>query len=143
MWRIATSPTEKRRYIIADTPGHEMYTRNMVTGASTAHLIILLIDAKAGIQTQSKRHAFISSLLGIPNVIVAINKMDLVDYSQERYEELCAEYRSFCARLKLGSLTFTPDQCARRRSNRQPRRQHAVVRRNDDPRETRSNLRRQ
>jgi len=100
--------TEKRRYIIADTPGHEMYTRNMVTGASTAHLIILLIDAKAGIQTQSKRHAFISSLLGIPNVIVAINKMDLVDYSQERYEELCAEYRSFCARLKLGSLTFTP-----------------------------------
>lgn len=100
--------TEKRRYIIADTPGHEQYTRNMVTGASTANLIILLIDAKLGIQTQSKRHAFISSLLGIPNVIVAINKMDLVDYSEQRYLELCEEYRSFCARLQLGSLQFIP-----------------------------------
>ena len=100
--------TQKRRYIIADTPGHEQYTRNMVTGASTANLIILLIDAKLGIQTQSKRHAFISSLLGIPNVIVAINKMDLVDYSEQRYLELCEEYRSFCARLQLGSLQFIP-----------------------------------
>lgn len=100
--------TEKRRYIIADTPGHEQYTRNMVTGASTANLIILLIDAKLGIQTQSKRHAFISSLLGIPNVIVAINKMDLVDYSEQRYKELCDEYRAFCARLQLSSLQFIP-----------------------------------
>ena len=100
--------TQKRRYIIADTPGHEQYTRNMVTGASTANLIILLIDAKLGIQTQSKRHAFISSLLGIPNVIVAINKMDLVDYSEQRYLELCEEYQSFCARLQLGSLQFIP-----------------------------------
>ena len=100
--------TKKRRYIIADTPGHEQYTRNMVTGASTASLIILLIDAKLGIQTQSKRHAFISSLLGVPNVIVAINKMDLVDYSEERYHELCEQYRAFCARLQLGSLQFIP-----------------------------------
>ena len=100
--------TEKRRYIIADTPGHEQYTRNMVTGASTAKLVILLINAKNGIQTQSKRHAFISSLLGVENVIVAINKMDLVDHSQSRFQEICREYEEFCAKLHLSSLSFVP-----------------------------------
>ena len=74
--------TPKRRFIIADTPGHEQYTRNMVTGASTANLAVILIDAQNGVLTQSKRHGFIASLLGIPHIVVAVNKMDLVDYSQ-------------------------------------------------------------
>ena len=100
--------TQKRRYIIADTPGHEQYTRNMVTGASGCSLIVLLVDARRGIQTQSKRHAFISSLLGIPNVVVAINKMDLVDFAESRFLELCGEYEAFCSRLDLGSLSFVP-----------------------------------
>ena len=100
--------TQHRRFIIADTPGHEQYTRNMVTGASTASLILLLIDARHGIQTQSKRHAFISSLLGIPNVLVAINKMDLVDYSEDVYRRICREYDVFSAKLKLGSLSYVP-----------------------------------
>ena len=100
--------TERRRFIIADTPGHEQYTRNMVTGASTADLILLLIDARAGIQVQSKRHAFISSLLGIPHVVVAVNKMDLVDFSEERFEEIRTEYGAFCSRMQLESLHFVP-----------------------------------
>ena len=80
--------TAERRFIIADCPGHRQYTRNMVTGASTADVSVVLIDARRGVLEQSKRHAFISALLGIPQMVVAINKMDLVDYSQERYEEL-------------------------------------------------------
>ncbi len=84
--------TEKRKYIIADTPGHEQYTRNMVTGASTADVAIILIDARKGVLTQTKRHSFIVSLLGIRHIIVAINKMDLVDFSKERYEEIKAQY---------------------------------------------------
>ncbi|MEE9126298.1 MAG: adenylyl-sulfate kinase, partial [Planctomycetota bacterium] len=103
-----TFATKNRQFIIADTPGHEQYTRNMVTGASTASLILLLIDARHGIQTQSKRHAFISSLLGIPNVLVAINKMDLVDYSEDVYRRICREYDAFSAKLKLGSLSYVP-----------------------------------
>ena len=100
--------TERRRFIIADTPGHEQYTRNMVTGASTANLIVLLIDARAGIQVQSKRHAFISSLLGIPHVLVAVNKMDLVDYSEARFDEIRTGYEAFCSRMQLDSLHFVP-----------------------------------
>ena len=100
--------TERRRFIIADTPGHEQYTRNMVTGASTADLIVLLIDARAGIQIQSKRHAFISSLLGIPHVLVAVNKMDLVDYSEARFDEIRTDYEAFCSRMQLDSLHFVP-----------------------------------
>jgi bifunctional enzyme CysN/CysC len=100
--------TPKRRFMIADCPGHEQYTRNMVTGASTADLALLLIDARLGILTQSKRHAFIASLLGIPHVAVCINKMDLVGWSQEVYERLRDEYQAFAARLNIRDLTFIP-----------------------------------
>ena len=100
--------TAKRKFIIADTPGHEQYTRNMATGASSADLAILMIDARNGVMTQTKRHSFIVSLLGIRHVVVAINKMDLVDFSEERYEEICNEYRSFATRLDLPDLHFIP-----------------------------------
>jgi sulfate adenylyltransferase large subunit len=94
--------TAKRRFIIADCPGHRQYTRNMVTGASTADVAVVLIDARRGVLEQSKRHAFISALLGIPQMVVAINKMDLVDYSRERYEELVAEFEAFAQKLRGG-----------------------------------------
>jgi len=100
--------TPKRKFIIADTPGHEQYTRNMATGASTANLAIVLIDTQKGVVTQSKRHTFIASLLGIPHIVVAINKMDLVDYSQEVYERICGEFRNFAAKLEVADLTFIP-----------------------------------
>lgn len=100
--------TAKRKFIIADTPGHEQYTRNMATGASTADLAVILIDARHGVLTQTKRHSFIVSLLGIRHVVVTINKMDLVDFSQERYDEICAEYRSFASRLDMPDLHFIP-----------------------------------
>ena len=100
--------TAKRKFIIADTPGHEQYTRNMATGASSADLAVILIDARHGVLTQTKRHSFIVSLLGIRHVVVAVNKMDLVDYSEDRYEEICDEYRSFAARLDLPDLHFIP-----------------------------------
>jgi bifunctional enzyme CysN/CysC len=91
--------TARRRFIIADCPGHQQYTRNMVTGASTADVAVVLIDARRGVLEQSKRHAFISALLGIPEMVVAINKMDLVDHSQERFEELVEEFEGFAAKL--------------------------------------------
>jgi sulfate adenylyltransferase large subunit len=91
--------TPKRRFIIADCPGHQQYTRNMVTGASTADLSVILLDARKGVLEQSKRHAFISALLGIPHLVVAVNKMDLVDYSQERFDELVAEFAVFAQKL--------------------------------------------
>jgi len=91
--------TPKRRFIIADCPGHQQYTRNMVTGASTADLSVILLDARKGVLEQSKRHAFISALLGIPHLVVAVNKMDLVDYSQERFDELVAEFEVFAQKL--------------------------------------------
>lgn len=91
--------TEKRKFIIADTPGHEQYTRNMATGASTADVAIILIDARQGVLTQTKRHSYISSLLGIKNIIVAINKMDLVDFSQERFEEIKNNYEKVIPNL--------------------------------------------
>src|SRR5271155_184742 len=94
--------TARRRFIIADCPGHRQYTRNMVTGASTADVAVVLIDARKGVLEQSKRHAFISALLGIPQMVVAINKMDLVEYSQERYEELVAEFEEFATKLRGG-----------------------------------------
>jgi sulfate adenylyltransferase large subunit len=94
--------TAKRRFIIADCPGHRQYTRNMVTGASTADVSVVLLDARRGVLEQSKRHAFISALLGIPQMIVAINKMDLVDYSQARYEELVEEFEAFARKLRGG-----------------------------------------
>ena len=100
--------TVKRRFIIADTPGHEQYTRNMVTGASTADLSIILVDAGKGLQTQSRRHAIIASLLGIPHVVLAVNKMDLVDYSQEVFERIRGEFIAFCRQLDFAGLDFIP-----------------------------------
>ncbi len=103
--------TEKRKFIIADTPGHEQYTRNMATGASTCDLAIILIDARYGVQTQTRRHTFISSLLGINNIVVAINKMDLVDYSEARFNEIQTEYANFVNQLgdrKPSNIIFTP-----------------------------------
>jgi len=100
--------TDKRKFIIADTPGHEQYTRNMATGASTADLAIILIDARHGVLTQTRRHSFIASLLGIKHVIVAINKMDLVDYSEERFNEIKEDYLKFSAQLNLGDIQFAP-----------------------------------
>ncbi len=92
--------TPKRRFIIADCPGHQQYTRNMVTGASTADLSVILLDARKGVLEQSKRHAFISALLGIPHLVVAVNKMDLVDHSRERFEELVGEFEVFARKLQ-------------------------------------------
>ena len=100
--------TPKRKFIIADTPGHIEYTRNMVTGASTADVAIILIDARHGIIEQSKRHSYISSLLKIPNVIVAINKMDLVDFSKEVFNAIKSEYEEISAILKLKNVIFIP-----------------------------------
>ncbi|HET6952466.1 MAG TPA: GTP-binding protein [Acidimicrobiales bacterium] len=100
--------TPRRKFIIADTPGHIQYTRNMVTGASTADLALVLVDARKGVLEQSRRHAFLASLLGIPHLVVCINKMDLVDWSQERYEEIKAEFRSFAMKLDVHDLTFVP-----------------------------------
>ena len=100
--------TPKRKFIIADTPGHIQYTRNMVTGASTADLAIVLLDARKGVIEQSRRHAFIASLLRIPHLVVAVNKMDLVDYSEDRFNEIVEEFRGFAAKLDIGDLTFIP-----------------------------------
>jgi len=100
--------TNKRKFIIADTPGHEQYTRNMVTGASTANLAILLVDARTGVITQTKRHTYIVSLLGIKHVVVAINKMDLVDFSQDRYDEICEDYKNFITGLNIPDINFIP-----------------------------------
>ncbi|MBL0710692.1 MAG: sulfate adenylyltransferase subunit CysN [Colwellia sp.] len=100
--------TDKRKFIIADTPGHEQYTRNMATGASTCDLAIILIDARYGVQTQTRRHSFICSLLGIKHIVVAVNKMDLVDYSQERYQAIKKEYREFAESLNFSDIRFVP-----------------------------------
>jgi len=100
--------TPKRKFIIADTPGHIQYTRNMVTGASTADAALILIDARNGVLEQSRRHAFLASLLGIPHLIMCINKMDLVDYSQARFEEIRGEFRRFATKLEVGDLSFIP-----------------------------------
>lgn len=100
--------TPKRKFIIADTPGHVQYTRNMVTGASTADLAIILIDARKGVLEQSRRHSFIASLLRIPHLVVAVNKMDLVDYSEERFDEIVEEFGHFASKLEVTDLTFIP-----------------------------------
>ncbi len=100
--------TEKRKFIIADTPGHEQYTRNMATGASKCDLAIILVDVRSGVLPQTKRHSFIVSLLGIKHVIVAINKMDLVDFDEARYEQIVADYKAFAVRLDIPDLHFIP-----------------------------------
>jgi bifunctional enzyme CysN/CysC len=100
--------TPRRKFIIADTPGHIQYTRNMVTGASTADLALILVDARKGIVEQSRRHAFLSSLLQIPHLVLCVNKMDLVDWSQERFQEIADEFRDFAAKLDVSDLTTVP-----------------------------------
>ncbi|HXL73127.1 MAG TPA: GTP-binding protein, partial [bacterium] len=100
--------TANRKFIIADTPGHEQYTRNMVTGASTANLAIVLIDARNGVMTQSRRHGFIASLLGIPHVTVAINKMDLVDFSETVFEKIKKDYEAFAQQVGIKELKVIP-----------------------------------
>ncbi|MFT5791400.1 MAG: sulfate adenylyltransferase subunit 1 [Saprospiraceae bacterium] len=100
--------TPKRKFIIADTPGHIQYTRNMVTGASTANLALLLVDARHGIIEQTKRHAFIASLLQIPHIAVCVNKMDLVDYSEEAFKKIKADFEDFSSKLEIKDVRFIP-----------------------------------
>jgi sulfate adenylyltransferase large subunit len=100
--------TPRRKFIIADTPGHIQYTRNMVTGASTADLAIVLVDARNGLTEQSRRHAFLATLLRVPHLVLAINKMDLVDYSSEVFDRISEEFTAFAAKLEIGDLTFIP-----------------------------------
>ncbi|MEU8198040.1 sulfate adenylyltransferase subunit CysN [Microbispora amethystogenes] len=100
--------TPKRKFIIADTPGHIQYTRNMVTGASTADLAIILIDARKGVLEQSRRHAFLTTLLRVPHLVLAVNKMDLVDYSEARFDEIREEFTAFASKLNASDLTFIP-----------------------------------
>ncbi|WP_106478680.1 sulfate adenylyltransferase subunit CysN [Phytohalomonas tamaricis] len=100
--------TDKRKFIIADTPGHEQYTRNMATGASTASLAVILIDARYGVQVQTRRHSFICDLLGIRHLVIAVNKMDLVDFSEQRYEEIKREYLEFAEKLDADDIHFVP-----------------------------------
>jgi len=100
--------TEKRKFIVADTPGHEQYTRNMVTGASTADLAVILIDARQGILTQTRRHSYLAHLLGIQHIVLAVNKMDLVDYDQDRFDEIVGQYREFADDLGMKAFTAIP-----------------------------------
>ena len=100
--------TNKRKFIIADTPGHEQYTRNMITGGSTANLAVILVDARTGVITQTRRHTYLISLLGIKHVVLAVNKMDLVNYSQERFNEIVAEYKKFVAPLNIPDVQCIP-----------------------------------
>ncbi len=100
--------TERRKFIVADTPGHEQYTRNMVTGASTADVAVILVDARKGMLTQTRRHSYLVSLLGIKRVVVAINKMDLVDYSEDTFGNIAEEYLEFAGRIGLADVTFIP-----------------------------------
>jgi bifunctional enzyme CysN/CysC len=100
--------TPKRKFIIADTPGHEQYTRNMVTGASTAQLAVILIDARNGVLTQSRRHGIIASLLAIPHIVVAVNKMDAVEWSEDVYRQIVDEYSAFSEKLNIHDITFIP-----------------------------------
>jgi bifunctional enzyme CysN/CysC len=100
--------TPRRKFIIADTPGHVQYTRNMVTGASTADLAIVLVDARNGLTEQSRRHAFLATLLRVPHLVMAVNKMDLVDYSSDVFDSIVEEFTAFAAKLDIGDLTFIP-----------------------------------
>jgi sulfate adenylyltransferase large subunit len=100
--------TPRRRFVIADTPGHAQYTRNMVTGASTADVAVVLVDAREGLLTQSRRHAAIAGLLGIPRIVLAVNKMDLVDHDADRFRAICADFRAWASRLSVEEITCIP-----------------------------------
>ena len=121
--------TPNRKFIIADTPGHVQYTRNMVTGASTADLGLVLVDARQGLTEQSRRHAVILSLLRVPHLVLCVNKMDLVDFSEERFNEIHGEFTSFATKLEHPRPDGHPDLGAARRQRRDPVDQHGVVRR--------------
>ena len=107
--------TEKRKFIVADTPGHEQYTRNMVTGASTADLAVILVDARKGVLTQTRRHSYLVSLLGIRRVVVAVNKLDLVGYSEDVFDRIESEYRAFAAEIGMAAMPVRPRPAANSR----------------------------
>ena len=121
--------TPRRKFIIADTPGHEQYTRNMVTGASTADLSVVLVDARKGVSEQTRRHAYIASLLRIPHVVVCVNKMDLVEYDEAVFDQIVDELTDWAARLRHPRRHVHPDLGAARRQRRRPVDEHALVRR--------------
>ena len=123
--------TDKRKFIVADTPGHEQYTRNMVTGASTADLAVILIDARKGVLTQTRRHSYIVSLLGIRHVVLAVNKMDLVDCSREIFDTIVAEYRDFARQIKLPEVIAIPVSGLRGDNIKDPSARDALVSRAD------------
>src|SRR5712672_3287645 len=100
--------TDKRKFIVADTPGHEQYTRNMVTGASTADLAVILIDARKGVLTQTRRHSYLVSLMGIRNIVLAVNKMDLIGYDEAKYDAIVADYRGFAASIGITDFVAMP-----------------------------------
>ncbi|MDB4893753.1 MAG: sulfate adenylyltransferase subunit CysN, partial [Firmicutes bacterium] len=100
--------TDRRKFIVADTPGHEQYTRNMITGASTADVAVILIDARKGVLTQTRRHSYLVSLIGIRKVVLAINKMDLVDYREQAFDAIVADYRLFASQIGLSEITAIP-----------------------------------
>ena len=120
--------TEHRKFIVADTPGHEQYTRNMVTGASTADLAVILIDARKGVLTQTRRHSYIVSLLGIRHVVLAVNKLDLVDYSEEVFDTIEADYRGFAADIGSDDVVCIPISALRGDNITEASPQHALVR---------------
>ena len=117
--------TPKRKFIIADTPGHIQYTRNMVTGTSTAQLAIVLVDARHGLLEQSRRHAFLASLLGIRHIVLAVNKMDLIDWDRERFEKIRDDFHEFAARLDVHDVTTIPLSALHRRQRGDQVGQHA------------------
>ena len=100
--------TDRRKFIVADTPGHEQYTRNMVTGASTADVAVILVDASQGILVQTRRHSFLTSLLGVKHVVLAVNKMDLISYDEQRYQQIVDDYEVFSTGLAFKSVTPIP-----------------------------------
>ena len=126
-YRFFATPT--RRFIVADTPGHEQYTRNMATGASTADLAILLVDASKGLLTQTRRHAVIVSLLGIRKVVLAVNKMDLIDFEEAAFRQIESDFRAFSAELGFDEVTAIPMSARAGDNVTSPSGPHALVRR--------------
>ena len=121
--------TEKRKFIVADTPGHEQYTRNMVTGASTADLAVILIDARKGVLTQTKRHSYLAHLIGIRNIVLAVNKMDLVGYDQAVFDKIVADYTAFATQHRHRRIRRHADQRLQGRQHHRALAQHALVHR--------------
>ncbi|GBL21548.1 bifunctional enzyme CysN/CysC [Acidimicrobiaceae bacterium] len=123
--------TPKRSFIIADCPGHIQYTRNMITGASNADLAIVLVDARTGVVEQTRRHSLLVSLLGVPHLVICVNKMDLVDYDQTIFDNIRQEFENFASRLDLRDVTFLPISALAGRQCGQSLGEHVVVRRPD------------